>query len=738
MPRTKHGKIKTLDDLDAFDFDDDGDDVFDFDDDEDMFSELEMIASGKPMNGRGTSGAGDRGTNERSDYSIDAGIDFSDSTKSPYAELIDTGASDAAQFDYDDYDSDGDDDGTSDTNGTSGPGVSSSQPVRHDDGHVGQRIEDGHQADRRDDGIATPNRGGLSYGDAVDTPEATEAPAPDVPQPRIDATTAHQADVEPTVSSDTASNAQAPQASGSTRAGRNKSSRPPKMTSKMAAEIDESMSADIDEELADNEEPNGDVNSDTLFADEVPVDGSPYRYGTDVESADDEQQPEFVKKNAEFYGNYAYSDVPKLPQQFRSADIIGLRTRATGKNEEKIGTITQKKRLRKLWDDMTDVEKYILMLISEHRHLTVNQLQTLIILPTQIRKANAADMRRMRGDARTDIPVHNTLKPYFSYVTSEKYKTQLSYKECHKTATVRGLMTILRRLQKLELIEEITPSYKVKPASSQAYKDTPSLFTEHYYLTVMGARLLICNTAATQPSGDTPVGFVPTYKDSSYLSIVHETECAECFLSIMSCSEYASNMELFNPDADDYADYGFFDICRFFHEKDVEARFRLTDKDRETVFKSDGELTLYSSRLGDFIDYFLEYDAGSSKPYNIKHKIAAFAKYVLYLRKTVGETARRPVLLLVTQKPSSFMPSLNQSKSQGTVYTRGIQTLMRTTFKDMIDQINDIACVLVTDCNAIRQHGAMGACWHRMDLRTGKSDDRALDLIEASKSVVSG
>lgn len=726
MPRTKHGKIKTLDDLDAFDFDDDGDDIFDFDDDEDMFSELEMIASGKPVGNKGSLDVGGVDTNGHDDDPLDAEIDFFDSIRNPYAGLIDPVTSDVAPFDYGDN--------TDDADGAQNPSV----PVTHADERAELRIDDEQPIGQRADNVVTPDDADMACDISTDVPEALVTPASDKNLQSNSIVTPHQTNVESEVDSAPVAQTQSVKASDSPKTRRTKTPKPPKVTPEMAAEIDESMSADVDEDLADNEEPNSDVNADALFSGDGQTDGSPYRYGTDVESADDEQQPEFVKKNADFYSNYAYSDVPKIPQQFRSADIIGLRTRATGKNEEKIGTITQKKRLRKLWDDMTDVEKYILILISEHRHLTVNQLQTLIILPTQIRKANAADMRRMRGDSRTDIPVHNTLKPYFSYVTNEKYKVQLSYKECHKTATVRGLMTILRRLQKLELIEEITPSYKVKPASSQAYKDTPSLFTEHYYLTVMGARLLICNTAATQPSGDTPVGFVPTYKDSSYLSIVHETECAECFLSIMSCSEYASNMELFNPDAEDYADYGFFDICRFFHEKDVEVRFRLTDKDRETVFKSDGELTLYSSRLGDFIDYFLEYDAGSSKPNNIKHKIEAFAKYVLYLRKTVGETARRPVLLLVTQKPSSFMPSLNQSKSQGTVYTRGIQTMMRTTFKDMIDQINDIACVLVTDCNAIRQHGAMGACWHRMDLRTGKADDRALDLIEASKSVVSG
>lgn len=455
-------------------------------------------------------------------------------------------------------------------------------------------------------------------------------------------------------------------------------------------------------------------------------------------SEEDEQLPEFVKKHADFYENYEYVDFPIVPMQFRGADIIGLRTRATGKTDERIGPIQPKGALRKAWDDLTDVNKYILMLISEHRHLTVNQLQTMIVLPTQIRTANSKKMREARKDSRTEeIPIHNTMKAYFTYITEEKYQCPLDYKTCHKTATIRGLRTLIKTLCELRYIEEVTPSYEVRVSAkkvSSEYKAHPSLFTQHYYLTPLGARLLICNTNITLPTGKNPVGFVPTYKDAAYMSIVHETECSECFCSIIACSEYASNMELWNPNSADKRDYGFFDICRFYHEKDVEYRFK-DGKGSKVVFKSDGEMTIYSSKLGDFIDYFLEYDAGSSKAGNIKHKIESFAKYVLYLKRTYGPRARRPVLLLVTQKPSSFMPQIN-GKSTGTVYTNGIKTMMRSSFKGMEGVINDIACVLVCDCNALRQHGAMGACWHRMDLRTGRASDRAIDLIEASREVV--
>lgn len=499
-----------------------------------------------------------------------------------------------------------------------------------------------------------------------------------------------------------------------------------------ADELDEPDDDIVDgsEDLTDKSDSDNDATDEDDYEDDT-------QYSSDA-SDEDEQLPEFVRKHADFYENYEYVDFPTVPMQFRGADIIGLRTRATGKTDERIGPIQPKGVLRKLWDDLTDVNKYILMLISEHRHLTINQLQTLIVLPTQIRTANSKKMKEARKDPRTEeIPIHNTMKAYFTYVTEEKYQCPLDYKTCHKTATIRGLKTLIKSLCELRYIEEITPSYEVRVSAkkvSKEYKAHPSLFTQHYYLTPLGARLLICNTNATTSTGKNPVGFVPTYKDAAYMSIVHETECSECFCSIIACSEYASNMELWNPNADDKRDYGFFDICRFYHEKDVEYRFK-DGKGSKVVFKSDGEMTIYSSKLGDFIDYFLEYDAGSSKAGNIKHKIESFAKYVLYLKRTYGPRARRPVLLLVTQKPSSFMPQIN-GKSTGTVYTNGIKTMMRSSFKGMEGVINDIACVLVCDCNALRQHGAMGACWHRMDLRTGRASDRAMDLVEASRDVV--
>ena len=424
----------------------------------------------------------------------------------------------------------------------------------------------------------------------------------------------------------------------------------------------------------------------------------------------------------QFYSNYEYSSIPKIPAEHRGADIIGLRTRSTGTISTPIGAIQPKPLLRKIWDELTPVEKTILMYISEHRHLTASQLKILVVVPTLIRQSKGGGT--------------NVLKTYFKWVTETRYGTPLNYKETHKTASTEGLLRKLAHLKEMELVAEITPAYNVKPSESQEFKETPSLFTQHYYLTPLGARTLVCNTAARVPSAKgrvTRVGYVPTYKNASYMSIVHETESTEVLCSIISCAAYISNIGSMDGREAGESDFGFFDICRFWHEKDVEEK-NIIWENKKIDFKSDGKLTLYSSKLGDFIDYFVEYDSGTSTPSKIKHKIEAFTKYILSNKVEHGDSFRKPILLLVTQKPADFIPSM--ARKNKTKYTTGIASMYKQNFADYGKAINDISTVLVADCNAIRQHGAMGACWHKIDLTTGIAGQKGLDLVELSKAVV--
>ena len=441
---------------------------------------------------------------------------------------------------------------------------------------------------------------------------------------------------------------------------------------------------------------------------------------------------QIARNNEALFRDYSYTDVPRFPEEYRGANIIGLRTKPTGTSSVSIGAIAPKKKLRMIWDNLTPVEKYIMMLISDHRHLTTDQLETLVVLPTKI--------RALPGGG------HQSIHPYFEWLTFSKYGEQLSYKETFKTSTVSGLEQKIGHLVDLGCIEEIQPSYHVHKNDDPEYNRTPSLFTSHYYLTAVGARVLICNTLATVPSEKPSerhgVGFVPTYRSSAYQSIVHETESTDTFVSMVRNAEFLSNIDALGLRADgDDTDYGFIDICRFYHEKDCEEKYvpyhdDAAMVDRTIDFKTDGKLVMYSSKLGEFLDYYLEYDSGSSSSSKISHKTEAFIRYILWKQGVCGYRFRRPVLLLVSQNPAAYMPGLRDDKP--TRYTRGIQQMTKSCFPTLGKEINDIATILECDCRALRMHGSIGACWHVLDLTTGVPERTAHDLIAASRGAIAG
>ena len=416
----------------------------------------------------------------------------------------------------------------------------------------------------------------------------------------------------------------------------------------------------------------------------------------------------------ELFDDGEYLMVPRIPDQYKASDVIGKRTQASSASTAiKMGEIKPKAKLRAIWNGMTDVEKYILMLISEHRHLTQAQLGVLLVTPTRLRQKKGA--------------INNT-KAYFKWVTDTKYECHLNYKNTFKTSTHNGLSLKLRHMCDDGLLEEITPAYAVDERNiSKRYQETPSLYTQHYYLTPLGAKVLVCNTAANRnTANEKPVGFVPTYKHAAFQTILHEAECTEILCSIISCAQYATN-------PDDGKEYGLFDICRFYHEKDVEEK-NVVYNGKKIDFKSDGKLTMYVEEYGDFIDWYIEYDSGSSTPSKITHKTEAFIKYIFWKRERYGDRFRKPVLLLATQKPADLFPQLTGRKF--TKYTTGIKKMSHQYFSEYLDFINDIAVVLVADCGSIRAHGALGACWHKVDLTTGIADEKAYDLITASRGIV--
>lgn len=446
-------------------------------------------------------------------------------------------------------------------------------------------------------------------------------------------------------------------------------------------------------------------------------------YGDEEEDGDREELAELASglvnnENTErLFEDCEYLSVPKIPEQYRASDIIGMRTQARdGSNKTPIGKINNKAKLANIWKQLTDVEKYILMLISEHRHMTQAQLGTLIIPASSRKKAKG-------GSGGFDAT-----KSYYEWVTKVKYAVSgMSYKATFKTGTHAGLENKIKGLVDLGLLAEIQPAYDVdKKITSERYKETPALFTQHYYLTPLGAKVLIVNTDVNRDSAsEKPVGYVPTYKKAAYQTILHEAESTEIFCSLISCAQFASN-------PDDERDFGIFDVCRFYHEKDIEEK-GVEYKGKKIDFKTDGKLTMYVDSIGDFLDWYIEYDSGSSSSDKIKHKTEAFIKYIFWKRQTHGERFRKPVLLLVSQKPADLFPQLKGN--QRTTYTTGIKNMVHENFEEYLHVINDIAIVLVADCASIRNHGALGACWHKVDLTTGIADLTAYDLITASRGI---
>ena len=64
-------------------------------------------------------------------------------------------------------------------------------------------------------------------------------------------------------------------------------------------------------------------------------------------------------------------------------------------------------------------------------------------------------------------------------------------------------------------------------------------------------------------------------------------------------------------------------------------------------------------------------------------------------------------------------------------YTTTIRKSVAEHFGKLGADVDAYGAVFVTDCGQIRDHGALGAIWHRVDLATGQPDRKAFDLIES-------
>ena len=453
---------------------------------------------------------------------------------------------------------------------------------------------------------------------------------------------------------------------------------------------------------------------------------------------------EYAKAKRDFLSDYSYTMFPEIPAQYRAVDLLGLRTKPSGTIEEKLGPISPKAKLRQIWDGLSDLERYILILLSEHRHMTARQLVPFTLRTTEIRHFP-------NGGSQSTKPYFDYLKAKYEVNNTGTRPDQIRYKEATKCSTLKGLISKLDHLVDLNLIDPIQPSYHVKNNNSVDFQENPSLYTVHYYLSRDGAKVLICNTGIGLPSekGGRGCGYVSTHKSSAFSSIVHNSECQEVMCSIVENAEYVSNIDQYGRvDPDDTTDWGRIEILRYEHEGNIEVKnvpyMKLDSKavggkaKAAIDFKTDGMVSLYSSKLDAIISAYLEYDSGSSTAKGIEHKVLATCLWSLWNLTRYGTRFRTPVLMLVSQNPGSFLPQLNKARTDGgTRYTQGIKRAMETLKKTYpgIDP-NVLVTVIVTDCHMMRLHGALGACWHTIDLNTGIADEHGIDFLEAVKPMV--
>lgn len=397
----------------------------------------------------------------------------------------------------------------------------------------------------------------------------------------------------------------------------------------------------------------------------------------------------------------------------RGAEVLGIRTRGSGTTEIPIGKIRPKDFLRQIWEGLELPQRYILMLVSDHRHLTPSQLSHIVVASTRDR----------RREGREDV-----CRELYRWTVVQRYGCHdMPYEDTVNVPNDKVLHRYLKDMVQDGLLHEVSPSYSLgRTGNPEEIVDEPALYSMHYYLTPRGARVLICNTSATEKGkgGTTQIGYVPTHRNAAFQSIVHETECADVLCSVIAGCEWGSNL----PNHV----LGDFEVCRFWHEKETEYPEVPYGQRGKIDFKPDGKIVIWSSLIGDFIDMFLEYDSGSSKEKNIAHKVEAFLKYVLWQR-SLNPEFRAPMLLLVTQKPASFMPQLMNNRKI-TTYTTAIKNAVKRMKEDTGD-LQRLAPIFIADCASLRENGAMGACWHRVDLTAGNATTETYDMIEAALSM---
>jgi hypothetical protein len=339
------------------------------------------------------------------------------------------------------------------------------------------------------------------------------------------------------------------------------------------------------------------------------------------------------------------------------------------------------KKLTDTWEKMNDFERFVLIMLSEFKTLSTPQLQTLFTIPhgrsTVAFSGLISTLKKQYG-----VP---ELDPGKLFSTVSR---QMVYKKLDKMKKKNVIDCIRARANNIEIDHEAAPS----------------LILSHFFLTEFGAQVLARGSGINRND----VGFVPNYKNYSFGSLLHLTECNDFFVSsIVAAQDMMNN----HP-----AESGVIDIVKWENERMSTHRFDFNPNDAVT-FKPDGFMALFSSKSQSFIPYYLEHDVGDSTRTKIVHKAVSYLKFVIHMKQT-DKTFRRPILLFVTS-----------SESRVKIHEQAIRSAIKKELASQLDYLNIFGRIAIATSRAINEKSPLGEIWQVIDLQTGEASEKRYNLL---------
>lgn len=346
-----------------------------------------------------------------------------------------------------------------------------------------------------------------------------------------------------------------------------------------------------------------------------------------------------------------------------------------------------KKKLIDTFNSTSAFERTLMLLLAEHKTFSTPQLQVFFTIAHN-RSSFAFDGLIGTIFKKYDIPVPKA-------------------EEIFTTGSPNMLYKKLERMRKKGLVDSI----RVRANNIEIDKEiAPALMYSHHFLTEFGTQVIAAGSS-TYKRNDI-VGFAPNYKTYSFNSLLHLTECNDFFISTIAAAQDMMNNNL------DVS--GILDIVRWDNEITSTHKFDYNPNE-PVLFKPDGSMVIFSSKLGNFLSFYLEHDVGDSTRKKIAHKTSSYLKFILYKKNTDQKNFRKPVLLFVTS--SNHRIKLHQQVIKSTIQKE---------WASNIDYLNFFGRIAITTTQLIQDFSPLGEIWTLVDLKTGEIIPEQYNLLSLS------